>query len=448
MMRAVTSIFRVLSRSFVVAAAVLFTVHLGAQQAERNYSLEETTSTELGKVQPLIDANKTQEALAIIDAQIKKVPPDSFDMAILLQFKAQIFLQGKQQKNGIQPLEDALVLSDAHTPTYFDKRVSLQFVYFLGQLYFQEASATKDRRLAETLFDKAESYMARWVKSAPKMTAEPVLFYASLLYNRATQSDTHIDKARLDKCLELVDMGLKLDTHPKENFYLLKLACLLQLTRYADAGEVLETVLARNPNNRNYWEQLAAIYLTLGQEIRAVVTIERAQSHGFMDTPKENFNLVGIYFNLGQYEKAADLLEAGLKNGALVSDLKGWELLSNAYQLMHRDYKSIDALNRAIKALPESGQLEYMLAQGYFAREKNIEALKHIEAAIRKGNLDKPGQAYLFLAYLAFDAKKFDVALNAAEKAIGYPDSEKEGSRMKAAIQDAITEREAKLMKM
>lgn len=438
------------ARLAAVAAALVLGTSLSAQSQdkEKPYYLSEATSEQLGKVQPLIDAKNTAAAVAIVDGQLAKVARDSYDAAVLLQVKAQIYLQSPQQQMGTQPLEECLAISDAHTPPYFEPRVALEFSYFLAQLFYQEATTTKDSKLANTNYEKAERYMERWTKNAPKFTSEPLLFYASLLYNRATQDGQKVDEARLAKSLELVETAMMLDARPKENLYLLKLACLLQSSRFAEAAEVLELLLARDPNHRSYWEQLAAIYLSLQQETRAIVTIERAKSHGFMNSPKDNFNLVGIHFNMGLYEKAADLLEAGIKEGTLEPGMKNWELLSYSYQQLNRNMKSIDALLRAVKAMPDSGQLEYMVAQGYFGMNRNADAITHAREAVRKGNLTKPSQAYLFLAYLSFEAKQLEVALDAVEKAMAYPEGADEGSRMKSAIMDAIAEREAKLEKM
>jgi hypothetical protein len=35
--------------------------------------------------------------------------------------------------------------------------------------------------------------------------------------------------------------------------------------------------------------------------IRAINTIERAQALGFMKTPRDNYNLFTLYYNIGQY---------------------------------------------------------------------------------------------------------------------------------------------------
>jgi len=44
--------------------------------------------------------------------------------------------------------------------------------------------------------------------------------------------------------------------------------------------------------------------------------MERAQELGLMKTPKDNYNLVTMYYNAGQFGKATDLLYSGLKDGS------------------------------------------------------------------------------------------------------------------------------------
>jgi tetratricopeptide (TPR) repeat protein len=213
-----------------------------------------------------------------------------------------------------------------------------------------------------------------------------------------------------------------------------------------EAAEYLELIVKQKPDSATYWQQLAAFYVSLGQDTRAILTYERAQAHGFMNAPKENINLISIYFNLGQYEKAAELLETGLKNGTLENDVKNWELLAFSYQQMERPLKGIEALKSATKAFPKSGQMEFMIAQAYYGLDQPDAALPHAQAAVAKGNLTKPPQTYLFLAYIAYELKKFDIALSAAKKAAEFPDGAKDPQTktMIKAIEDTMKDREAK----
>lgn len=449
------------SRLAALVLVVALAATAGAQQPARNYNLTDKTSEELSKIQPMMNSENPNwaGALAVVDAQIGRIDPNSYDNAVLQQIKAQILLRKNELAKAIEPLERCVVLSDAHTPAYFETRIVQELIYFLAQLYYQEAAVSKVPALATQYFDKAEKYMNRWVENTAKPNQDALLFYASLLYNRATQEDK-IDAARLQKALVEVDRALRLTTRPKDSLYVLRLACLQQLNRNREAIEILEFLVKLKPENKIYWQQLAALYLAIGQDdktdshiakeftIRAIASIERAQSNGTMNEPKDNFNLVGIYFNIGQYEKAAELLESGLKSGAIENEQKNWELLSYSYQQLRREFKAIDALERAAKQFPKAGQLEYLVGQAYYSLEKPKEALTHLRLAVKKGNIAKPHQAYLFLAYIAFEQKLFEEALEAANKAIAIPDGEKEGERMKAAIVDSMRERENKLKSM
>jgi tetratricopeptide (TPR) repeat protein len=286
--------------------------------------------------------------------------------------------------------------------------------------------------------------MENWVKITPETNADAQLLYAQLLISRALLNPEKPDLALVKRSMEQIDVGLQLTNRPRDTFYVLKLVSLQQLDRNAEAAELLELLLKQKPDNSNYWQQLAAIYLSLQQELRAIVTIERAQSHGFMSQPKDHFNLIGIYFNIGQYEKAAELLESSLKSGRIENDPKNWELLALSYQQLQRPLKGIEALKQGTKAFPESGQLEFLIAQSYTSIDKPAEALPHIQTAIAKGNLSKPYQAYLSLAFTAYSLQQYDVALNAARKAADFPEGAKDAAPMVKALEDIIKDRETK----
>jgi tetratricopeptide (TPR) repeat protein len=414
--------------------------------SERNYQLSDKVSEELGKFQTAYNEKKWDAALGILDTLIAKSEPGSFDVALMEQYRAQILLQQNLYSKAIDPLEKAVTLSDAKFPTYFEERVTNELVYYLAQLYFQEATTTKNNVLQVSYYDKAEKYMARWVKNTKKPNPDALLFYSSLLYNRAVQDAENVDNDRIKKALDQADVGLRLVARPKDSLYVLKLACLQQLSRNGEAAELLELLVKQKPDNKNYWQQLAAIYLNQQQDVRAVLTFERAQSFGHMNAPKDNFNLVGILFNMGQYERSAELLEKGLKDGTLDNDLKNWELLSFSYQQLNREEKAIDALKRASEKFPKAGQLDYLIAQMYYgALEKPLQAIEHLQKAISKDGGNKPHQTYLFLAYVAYEQKQFELALDAAKKAVAIPEGAKEGERMLKAIEDAIKERTEKI---
>lgn len=440
-----TSPFR--SLALLLGTAAL-TVALSAQQPAREYSFTDSTSEVLPKYKAAIDAKTYDAAVAIIDAQLAKVPGDSYDAAMLNQLKTQTLLQKGDFSKALEPTEKALALSEAKTPSYFDERVTRDLTFFLIQLYVQEAVQTKTPGAAAKLFEKADASMQKWLKLTPGSSADAQLLYAQLLYTWAVQNPDKPDPKLIQRALDETEKGMHLSIRPKDTFYVLKLAALQQLGRTTETAEMFELLIKQKPDAATYYQQLAATYLSTGQELRAALTIERAQAQGHMNTSQHSFNLIGIYFNMGQFEKAADLLDAGLKGGTIEKELKNWELLALAYQQMERPLRAIDALKEASKAFPKSGQIEFLIAQSYHGLEKSEEALTHLQAAAAKGNLTKPHQVYLFLAYVAYELKKFEIALEAAKKAVATPEGAKDGQNMIRAIEDMMKDRESKKSKM
>jgi tetratricopeptide (TPR) repeat protein len=439
-----TSPFRSLAA---LLGATTLMVTLAAQQPAREYSFTDATSEVLPKYKAAFDAKNFDGAVAILDAQIAKVPGDSYDAAMLNQLKAQTLLQKGDYPKALEPVEKALALSNAKTPTFFDERVTRELTYFLIQLYVQEGVQTKVPGAAQKLFEKADIAMKQWLKLTPGSTADAQLLYAQLLYTWAAQNSEKPDLKLMQRALDETEKGLRLAIRPKDTFYVLKLAALQQLGRTAETADMFELLIKQKPELSTYYPQLAATYLSTGQELRAALTIERAQAQGHMNTPQHSFNLIGIYFNMGQFEKAADLLEAGLKAGTIEKELKNYELWALALQQLERPLRSIEALKEASKAFPQSGQVEFLIAQAYQGLEKGEDAFTHLQSAVKKGNLTKPHQAYLFLAYIAYELKKFDIALDAAKKAAATTEGAKDGANMVRAIEDMIKDREAKKSK-
>src|SRR6185295_13612076 len=118
-----------------------------------------------------------------------------------------------------------------------------------------------------------------------------------------------------------------------------------------------------------------------------IASIERAQALGFLRTPKDNYTLVGLYFNVGQFGKATELLYAGLKSGAIEPLQANWELLAYSFQQVDKPYQAIEVLKEAAKHFPKSGQLDYQVAQIYYSLDKPKEAYASLVSATTKGHL-------------------------------------------------------------
>ncbi len=445
---------------FIFLACVLTSSALRAQTPPAAPQVSEALSAELGQLRTLTEAKDYPAALALIDRLLAVTSDYSYDRILLWQIKAQIFLSEARYVEAIDPLERMIlsdkqrsIQTDQQPPNLISAETRQNTFYLLAQLYQQWASESKDPTEQRQRLKAAGSWLRAWQRHTPNSTAENQLFAATLLYQQATLNPDRIDTALVAEALRAAETGLSLQLKPPASLYVLLLAAHQQRGENTQVAELLELLVAQNPANSGYWQQLAATYLALAADapnerettrlqLRAILTLERAQARGLLATPAERFNLVALYLGIRQFAPAIALLEKGLAVGTLENTRRNWELLVSAYQQTQRDAAALATIEKAIASLPADGQLEFTLAQLHYTAGRLVAARRHLELAVKKGALEKPGQARLFLAYTAYELKDYPAAARTAREAAAYDDVKKDDlARLTQAIADATKEK-------
>jgi tetratricopeptide (TPR) repeat protein len=445
--------------AFAVAGAVGigYAQQQGGGQKKEPFSVGEKTSEAFQKLKPLQDAQNWDGMIALLDA-VPGVKPGSYDEALILDMKAKLYIQKNQLPKAIEPWERALQLSEQHG--YFGEKQSLDIMFFLAQLYAAEGTASKVPAQQQQFFTKALTYFKRFMEKTPKPTPEAMMTYASILYYKATADQNKVDQALLKEARGIVERGLMSSVKPKEGFYQLLLTLQQQQNDFAGSSEILELLLKQAPNKKDYWQLLMATYLQLSDKtkdnptvsreylIRAIVTCERAQALGFLNTPKDNMNLVSLYLMANQFTKGTELLYNGMKSGKIESEPNNWRVLGRYYQEANMDTQAIAVLEEATKLFPKNGELELQIAQISLQQEKTRDALQHAKAAVAKGNFEstKPFSVHYLIAYTAYDVGEIDEAAKAIAIAEKFPEAAKDPQlpKLKNVINEALAEREAK----
>lgn len=415
-----------------------------AQDGAHKPELSDKAQQVIQTLHPLLEGQKWDEVLEKIEPVLATAAPESYDAAYLSQLKVQALLNKSDYKNSIAPLETAVTLSEKHG--YFGDR-DLELMWLLAQLYGQEASAISDVQTQRTYYAKAYEVLRRWTARSPKINADAQYFLASILYNQALY-DNKVDKELMKQAQVEAEKGLLLSIKPKEHFYALLVSMAQQLGDNVKAAEYLELLVRDYPKNKSYWQSLLNAYVLQEEKglVPAIVTLERAQKLGLLTEKSDNFTLVGIHLNAQQYARAADLFEAGLRNGTLESTQRNWELLANCYQQLRKEEKAVATLKEATRIFPDSGSLEVLIGNLYYMTDRYAEALTHFKAAVAK-TLDKSQQiqAYSYIAYLGLELKRLDDAKMAADKAIELDPESRGAKELLKAVTEAIEERDAQL---
>jgi len=472
-----------LSRTHSLLKALLLAAALGAglpaswaapQESSTAPVLADDTSDQLNSAfRPAYEANDWKKAIAALDEILPKVGPESYDAAYVYRAEGTIYLQSMSNATlGLPNMERALAIDDRKH--YFTQEVVQDILFLISQYSYNEAATVKDTKAKIRFFARTVETLERWLQHADaKSLTQDNYYFVAMVYFALGQgtelgAEQKPDKAMMEKALAWIEKGLRSVTHPRDNFYQLKIAGLLQLDRMKEAADCLELQLKRKPDNKGYWQQLASIYLQLAQaadvkkdtaaaysyNVRAIVTIERAQKLGFMTTPAENFSLVSIYSNINQYLTACELLDAGLTEETIESNPQNWTTLGAWYQLIHRNDKSIQAYLTATKLFPTNTEIEYQLAQVYLGVPDEPNAFEHIKACIAKGGTEKPHVGWLFYSYVAMDLQKYDEALKGAREAlaaatkIGATDAINQAVQMEATIKANLQDIENRKLQM
>jgi len=394
------------------------------------------------------DASKHEEILRLIEPLLQGSDPNSYDREVLTVEKAQELMAMGKNSDAVQPLEDALRLTDAYN--YFDANTTLEMVLTLAQIYGQEAQNTKNLEDQRKYYAKAYQFVRRYLDQSKTPNADMEQFAASILLQQATINTSKVDIGLVKQARVEIEKGMRLSVTPKVQFYELLLSALQQEGEYKKSADVLERLVQISPNSKSYWQPLVATYIQLASDgenedyyIRAILTIERAQSYGFLNTPKDNFTLVGIYLNIHQYDKAVELLYTGLHNGTIESTEENWKLLAQSYQQLHKDELAIKALKEAAVHFPKSGDIELQIGQLYYTLDKIPDAYNYIKLALNKGKVSKPAQSYFLLAYLAFEMKNLDEALQYVQKSLKLDPHSKDAVNFEKTVKDSIQERDS-----
>ncbi len=216
------------------------------QAQETTGQLTERASADLGKLQPYIDAKNWDGAINLLQGMLRYATPNSYDQAVAYDIISKVYLQKSDYAASINPLERSYQIGVANKG-FFNNRSQLERLYYLAQLYYQEASTTKQISLRDKYFSKASQYIEIWLKDNPKPTMEGRMFYTSLLYNQAILDPENIDMNLLKKAKEQVHEALVSSLNPRESFYVILMAALQQEENHKESAEVLELLVKQYP---------------------------------------------------------------------------------------------------------------------------------------------------------------------------------------------------------
>ncbi len=412
-LRRLVSIALCVSFVFVIATALGARAEEKEKVSKKNFVPSEAVGRRLLKVSELAEKENYAEAEAVLEPLTRNTRLNKFDRASVFQSYGLMLAAQEKYKPATAAFETALGID------YLPDAAMQSLRYNLAQMH-----------LAEENFPRAIALLEEWRRNEEKPNAQAE-FLLTLAYAQTEQ---------WDKALEHGRAAVALSDKPVEQRLGMLLAIEFQNNNLPESLALLEQLVRHFPKKR-YMMQLAAAYSTLDEESRSLAVLGLAEQQGWLDHESEILHLAQRYASEDLPWPAANLVRRGMKAGIVTRSVENLELLSNAL-LAAREYKkAIRPLSDAAELSP-NGDLYVRLAQVHIEDESWSEARAALDAAIAKGGLDSPGNAYLLLGISNYNDDRLKPARKAFSRALTDDDTSSSAERWLEYVERAESERE------
>ena len=358
----------------------------------------------------LAAANSGDTATALKDLQpIADADSNAYAKSLAMLGLAQVKYRGGDTKGAIALQKQALDSNALDNDSYF------QGLETLSQKY-----------IAEEDYSDALTTLDTWNKESGAQSAD--------VY--ALQGNAYYRMQKYPQAVAAIQKAKSLSDKPQASWDQIEMASDFAMDKYDDAAKLAEAALAKDPNNSTLLQNVIAIYINAHQDQKALALLERARANGQIKDQAGYMNMAKMYDNLGQNSsnpkanamKAVGVLQEGMSKGIIQPGYDSYKLLGDSYTLAG-DYKN--AVAAYGKAAPDAktGEVDFLRGQLLEQLDRHKEARDALKAAVAKGSFKRMGAAYLTLGNAELALKDKAAARAAYEQAEQDPETRADAQR-------------------
>ena len=239
----------------------LFSETVNAQQkkekrkppkAKRTQTMSKKVGAEFIKAQEALGDDLPDRAMDILNNLLRRDDLRPFEQAQIIRLQAYVFAEKEDYNKSLDYLQRVYNLNALQPQAQLD----LQFQ--IAQLYLATDNWNKGHDMLVKWFDDAEMMGFPPGPSAHALLAQIYIYFAS-----ETERDSPEERQYYRKAEPHAEKAVLSAAEPRENWYQIYLSILLFDDRYEEAVPILEAMVYRFPDKKNYYRQLAALYAEL-----------------------------------------------------------------------------------------------------------------------------------------------------------------------------------------
>ncbi len=386
------------------------------------YTLSTMTYKQVQRIQKLMGNEKYQKAIELGKSLMPRAKKESgYAEAMVSQLIANSYLIQKDFDKA-EPYLKRIVELNALQP-----QSQMSVVQELATIYLVQKNYNGSIRLYQEVFAQAKK---------TKVEPGPILYYRlGLAYSYradANNSKQDYEKA-LDNVKKAIDMEEKLhQKDPKKHdpvskdWYQSWFVISYKMNDYHQAANVAKLLVAKWPNDKDFWGYYANTALLLHEDRTATAIYGLMYKRGFFKSKDDYLQLASLLLEQGSPYKAAEVLTDGMNKGYIPKTKDSYEQIAGAWTAARDWDKALATLSKEAQ-VSSNGKVYLRQAAIYLNRRDYSKASQAAQNALNKGGLgDEQGRALMLMGQAEYELKNYDSAVNAFKRAEKYKKQEKD----------------------
>jgi tetratricopeptide (TPR) repeat protein len=353
----------------------------GAEE-EKQVGLDPGVAEKLLEAYELLQEEKADAALAIVDKLAKKRRLGEPERAQIHRFRGYIYIGKGMAAEAAQEFETSLAQGA------LDRSAEQAMTYSLAQIYTQLGR-----------YDRALELIDAWF--AGEESPKPDAYYLKAMIL--------VQQEKFAEALAPAVAAVEKSAAPRESWLQLLVAIYGNLRDYPKVAETLERLIALSPGKKLYWVQLAAVQHFLERDANAAATLRLAEQGDLLAEDLEFRQLARLLFLREMPLQCAQVIEGAISAGEVEGDAESYQLLANCWLAAREPERALEPLAKAGE-LGRDGQMYMLLGQLHLQRDRFDPALEALEKSLAKATPEQRGSVQLLIGVAQLGAERLDDA--------------------------------------
>ena len=286
---------------------------------------------------------------------------------------------------------------------------ALQGVHISYYEYLKYVLTLAHRYMALENYNKAQSYIEKWMALKDKDRPEAHAMLAFIYYQK--------DKKR--EALVEIEQAIGMSETPRKLWLSFAAALYVEFKRYATAEQTLHRLLALYPSSQIHWRQMSSVFLNFPKQksSSALAAYQLAHKVRSLDTESNVTELLRLLLDQGIPYTAAQNWEKAIQEEKVKASSKNYEILGDSWMQAEEKDKALKAYKIAAEK-SDKGTIWLKLGIIYLNDGKwklSVDSMK--KALSKEPDIEDADGVYIRIGFAYYNLNQYQQAFDAFKSA-------------------------------